>query len=112
MTAKQIAYLHQLNEDRQTMDKEIDELSKNFDDFKSLLRPTVQFSLGASLLPEDSIPRDPIAWPDDLRATIEGRVNKWKSQRAVMRKMSALVTSSNEALTVPEDSFDDLESDI
>jgi hypothetical protein len=112
MNPKQKAYLHQLNEDRQTMDKEIAELTKNFDQFKSLLKPELRFSFGASLHPEGIVPRNPIAWPDDFRATIESRVNKWKSQRAVIRKISALITSSNEALTVPENSFDDLESDI
>jgi hypothetical protein len=112
MTARQKAYLRQLNEDRQAMEKEIDELSDKFDNFKSHLRPHAQFSLAVPFHTDTNVPRDPIAWPDDLRATIEERVRKWKSQRKIMQQMSALLTSSNEALAVPEDSFDDLSSQI
>jgi hypothetical protein len=111
MTVKQIAYLHQLDEDRQTMEEEIDKLSKSFDEFTRLLKPHMQYSYEMPILTED-LPSNPIAWPDDIRGKVEERVIKWKSQRAVIRKLSAFITSSNEALAVPEDSFDDLESDI
>lgn len=112
MSAKLKVHLLQLSEDLQTMEREIDDLSDIFDTFKSLLKPHAQFSLAVPFHTAENIPRDPCAWPDDLRATIEERVRKWKSQRKVMLQMSALLTSSNEALTVPEDSFDNLSSQI
>lgn len=112
MTVTQKAYLCQLNKDRETMEKEIHDLSDSFDVFKSLMQPNAQFSLTIPFHTVENVPRDPIAWPDELRSIIEERVRKWKSQQKVMQQMSTLLASSNEALAVPEDSFDDLGSQI
>ncbi|KAF2825703.1 hypothetical protein CC86DRAFT_406974 [Ophiobolus disseminans] len=110
MTPKQLQRLQQLQEDHKTMDREIDELSTDFNEFKSNMRPTMVFGLSVPFHTDDNLPRNPVAWPEDLRASIEGRVNKWKSQRKVIRQMHTLLSSSNEALAVPEDSFDNLGS--
>ena len=112
MTPKQIAYLHRLDQDRQTMDEDIKTLTKEFNAFTGHLKPSMEYSLAIPLDGKNNVPRNPIAWPDDLRETIQGRVGKWKSQRNVMRQMHVLLSSSNEALAVPEDSFDDLESEL
>lgn len=112
LTATQLASLRQLDDDRQTMDKEITKLSKNFNEFTAHLKPTSEFSFMMPMYGEDDIPRNPIAWTDDLLAKIEGRVGKWKSQRKVIWQVQALLSSSNEALAIPEDTFDDLGSQI
>ena len=111
MTPKQIAYLCQLDEDRRTLDREVDQLTKEFKAFTGHLKPTMDFSLAIPLHTTDNVPRNPIAWSDELRRTIEGRVNKWKGQRKLLQQMYTLISASNEALGLPEDSFDDLDSE-
>jgi hypothetical protein len=112
LTSRQLAYLRQLHREFQTMQNEIKGLNDGLCDFTAHLSlPGSDFT--AILSRSDSnIPPNPVAWPDDLRASVEERVGKWKSQRKVMAQISALLSASNEALAVPEDSFDDLGSDI
>jgi hypothetical protein len=112
MTSRQIAQLQQLNDDFSTMQREMTELDHEFSTFKSHMFPEQGFSYSFSLLPEETIPYNPVAWPDELRNTIQGRVSKWKAQKKVMKQIHTLLSTSNEALAVPEDSFDDLGSDI
>lgn len=113
MTDKQIAYLHQLNEDNRTMESEMQELERQFKDFKAhLSRLEYQISLPFPTSSDFSLPRNPIAWSDDIRVSIEERVGKWKSQKKVINQIQSLLIASNEALGIPEDSFDDLSSDI
>jgi hypothetical protein len=112
MSSKQINYLRQLDADRQNMDCEVDQLDKAFKQFKSNLTPGIEFGIDLPTRMEDSLPRNPIAWPDDVRAAIEERVSRWKSQRKVIQQIYVLLSSSNEALAVPEDSFDDLGSQL
>ncbi|KAH7067522.1 hypothetical protein BKA63DRAFT_424228 [Paraphoma chrysanthemicola] len=112
MSSKQISYLRQLDHDRQAMDKEMEQLDQAFKRFKSHMTSGLEFGIDLPTRMEDSLPRDPIAWPDELCVVVEERVSKWKSQRRVIQQIHALLSSSNEALAVPEDSFDDLGSQL
>ncbi|KAF2126596.1 hypothetical protein P153DRAFT_369292 [Dothidotthia symphoricarpi CBS 119687] len=113
MSIRQLAYLRQLAEDRKNMDSELQELDQTFRDFKSnMSMPGFEFSFSMQPESEQNIPRNPIAWPDDLRSRIEERVAKWKSQKKAIEQMQVLLTASNETLAVPDDGFDDLDSDF
>jgi hypothetical protein len=110
MNPRQIADLHQLNADLQEMEQEMDELDDSYDEFRTHMFPHQKYTCVMSRSPH--IPYNPIAWPEELRATVQQRVSKWHSQRKVMRQISALLNSSNQALAVPEDCFDDVFSDL
>lgn len=112
MSIDYIAHLHQLRKDMRTMEAEMSELEEEFNTFKAHIRPGFAFSIPVPTPMDDIVPHNPIAWPDDLRERIEDRVMKWRSQRKIMDQMRALLTSSNEAMAVPEDSFDDLGSEV
>ncbi|KAL1598585.1 hypothetical protein SLS59_006872 [Nothophoma quercina] len=58
------------------------------------------------------IPQNPIAWSDKLRTDIEARVQKWRAQQKLIKQMQALMVASQEALAVPEDAFDVMDSDF
>jgi hypothetical protein len=110
MTLRQIAELHQLKADLQTMEREMDDLDENYDKFRAHMFPNQNLTCVVSRQPD--IPYNPIAWPDELRAIVQGQVSKWYSQKKIMKQISALLCSSNQALAVPEDSFDDLASEV
>jgi hypothetical protein len=112
MSTKYIAYLNRLRKDLKAMATDWDELEKEFGTFRTHLFPMFARSLIVSTEPDEPVPYNPVAWPDDLRARIEERVGKWKSQKKVMEQMRTLLASSNQALSVPEDGFDDVFSDI
>jgi hypothetical protein len=112
MSTKYIAYLHQLRKDLKTMAADWDRLEEEFSTFRTHLFPIFARSLIVTTQPDEPVPFNPVAWPDDLRVRIEERVGKWRSQKKVMAQMRALLASSNEALSVPEDGFDDILSDI
>ncbi|KAH7384183.1 hypothetical protein DE146DRAFT_622149 [Phaeosphaeria sp. MPI-PUGE-AT-0046c] len=112
MSTDHIAHLHQLNKNLQTMEADMSELEEDFHRFKAHMFPGFTFSIPLPTQMDDQMPHNPIAWPDSLRERIEGRVMKWMSQRKAMDQMRALLASSNEALEVPEDSFDSLSSQV
>ncbi|OAL05485.1 hypothetical protein IQ06DRAFT_289638 [Phaeosphaeriaceae sp. SRC1lsM3a] len=112
MSTHHIAHLHQLCKDLQTMEADMSGLEDEFHTFKAHMFPAFTFSIPLPTQMDDHIPHNPIAWPDNLRERIEGRVMKWRSQRKVMDHMRALLASSNEAMEVPEDSFDNLSSQV
>ncbi|KAH7083713.1 hypothetical protein FB567DRAFT_447107 [Paraphoma chrysanthemicola] len=112
MSSKQISSLRQLDHDRQAMEEEMEQLDQTFRQFRSHMTSGIEFGIDLPTRMEDSLPRNPIAWPDELCVAVEERVSKWKSQRRVIRQVHALLSSSNEALAVPEDSFDDLGSQL
>ena len=112
MSADHIAHLHQLCKDLQSMEEDMGELEEEFHTFQSHMFPGFSFSMPLSTQTDVDVPHNPIAWPDDLRERIEGRVMKWRSQRKVMDQMRVLLTSSNEAMAVPEDSFDNVSCEV
>lgn len=56
--------------------------------------------------------RNPIAWHDEMKRTVEEQVAKWRAQKKVIEKLQVMLSASNQALQVPDDSFDDLENDF
>ncbi|KAH3974449.1 hypothetical protein HBI49_077880 [Parastagonospora nodorum] len=112
MSTDEIARMYQLSEDLKTMDTEWKDLEREFDEFRAHMFPGFAYNIPVSTSQEEQVPYNPIAWPDELRAQIHERVNKWRSQKKVMAQMCALLASSNQVLSVSEDSFDDLSSDI
>ncbi|KAH4222188.1 hypothetical protein HBI65_062780 [Parastagonospora nodorum] len=112
MSTDEIARMYQLSEDLKTMDTEWKDLEREFDEFRAHMFPGFVYNIPVSTSQEEQVPYNPIAWPDELRAQIHERVNKWRSQKKVMAQMCALLASSNQVLSVSEDSFDDLSSDI
>lgn len=95
------------------MSADMRNLDDAFREFKShLSRPGFQLSVSLPGLSSDKLARNPISWPDDQRALVEEQVGKWKSQKKTIGQMKALLSVSNIALTLPEDSFDDSLSDI
>ncbi|KAH9877955.1 hypothetical protein J1614_003172 [Plenodomus biglobosus] len=112
LTPKQIAYLHQLATDYETMKNEVENLDKAFSEFKSHLTMSgLQWSVSLPMLSPEQYSRNPIAWPDKFIAGMEDVVGKWKAQQKVLSQMKMLLDSSNLAMSLPEDSFDDNMSD-
>lgn len=108
LSPKQIAHLHQLATDYETMKTEVKELDKAFREFKSHLTMSgLQWNVSLPMLSPEQYPHNPIAWPDDVIADMEDLVGKWKAQKKVLSQMKMLLDSSNLAMSVPEDSFDD-----
>jgi hypothetical protein len=112
MSPEDVAHMYQLSEDFKTMEAEWKVLEQEFEKFRTHLFPGFAYNIPVSTSPEEKVPYNPIAWPDELRSRIYDRVSKWRSQKKVMDQMRRLLASSNEALAVPEDSFDDLSSEI
>jgi hypothetical protein len=112
MSTEYIAYLHKLSKDLKTMTRDWDKLEEEFGTFRTHLFPTFARSLFVTTQPDEPVPYNPVAWPDDLKERIEERVGKWMSQKKVMEQMRTLLVASNQALSVPEDGFDDILSDI
>ncbi|KAF1834713.1 hypothetical protein BDW02DRAFT_579392 [Decorospora gaudefroyi] len=112
MSTQQVAYLRQLGSDNLAMEAELLELDQAFGEFKSYLSmPGFQTSLLIPIVNRGRIPKNPIAWPDDLRIRIEQQVEQWKSQKRTIEQMMTLLEASNTAMAVPDDSFDSLGSD-
>ena len=113
MTSRQMASLRQLASDYEAMDSEIRSLDQAFREFKSnLAMPGFQLSVALPGLSPRRLPRNPISWPDEQLAIVEAQVRRWKSQKKVIDEMKALLTASNMALAVPEDSFGTQDSDF
>jgi hypothetical protein len=113
MSGKQIAYLHQLALDFAEMEIEMQDLDQAFSEFKSYMSmPGFQMSILMPVMNPGTIPKNPIAWPDDLRMKIEHHVERWKSQKRVIQQMKTLLEASNTAMAIPDDSFEDLSSDF
>lgn len=112
LSFEDIARMHQLSEDLKTMEAEWKQLEQEFDEFRAHMFPGFAYNISVSTAPDEAVPYNPITWPDELHTSIRERVSKWRSQRKVVKQMRTLLTCSNQALAVPEDSFDDVGSDI
>lgn len=114
---RQIAYLEQLAEDYRLVVKSVNGLARSVQDVQSQLvrggqQDIMYCDTPQAHLDKHRIPVNPIAWPDKLRADVELRVQKWKAQQSVIEQMQALMIISQEALAVPEDAFDSLDSEF
>lgn len=58
------------------------------------------------------VPTNPFSWTDEIKKQEEDRMWKWKAHRNVVQQVALLAKSSMQAVTVPEDAFDELGSDI
>lgn len=115
LTSSQLTYLHTLHSSYQTMESALRDLDETYSEFKSYMNmPGFQMNilLPAVIRNAKNIPRNPVAWSDELRSKIEGMVEKWRGQREVVEKVRGLLESSNVAMAVPDDSFDELGSDF
>ncbi|KAF2873623.1 hypothetical protein BDV95DRAFT_489848 [Massariosphaeria phaeospora] len=110
LSVRELAYLYQLSEDRTSMEKEMKALDRDFETWKSQLYQPAQDSRTLEPLPE--LERNPVAWSDEVRAREEKRVTRWKTQKKTMDQVTSLLKASNEALSLPEDAFDDSGSEI
>ncbi|KAI4650317.1 uncharacterized protein J4E79_009586 [Alternaria viburni] len=115
LTTSQLTYLHTLHSSYQTMESALRDLDETYSEFKSYMNmPGFQMNilLPAVIRNAKNIPRNPVAWSDELRSKIEGMVEKWRGQREVVERVRGLLESSNVAMAVPDDSFDELGSDF
>ncbi|OAL46597.1 hypothetical protein IQ07DRAFT_590707 [Pyrenochaeta sp. DS3sAY3a] len=113
MSTAYISYLRSLAAQYEAMSAEVHALNVTFQEFREhFTMPGIQYSLPFPVLREPRLDPNPVAWTDEVRGMVEEHVAKWKAQRSVIARVQALLGASNEALQVPENSFDDLESDF
>lgn len=117
LSAKQIAHLEQLSEDYNDLVSMMNGLARSVQTVQSQLvrrsqQEVLYHEVPQQYLESQRVPINPITWPDSLRADIESRVQKWRAQRDVLEQMQALMVVSQEALAVPEDAFDMMDSDF
>jgi hypothetical protein len=113
LSTSQIAYLQQLSIEYLDMEEGMQDLDQSFGEFKTYMSMSgFQMSILVPVMNPGTVPKNPIAWPDDLRIKIEHQVARWKSQKKVVEQMKTLLEASNTAMAVPDDSFDDLSSDF
>ena len=97
------------------MESALHELDNAFGEFKAYMSlPGFQMNmlLPAMITNAGHVPQNPVAWSDELRVRIECHVERWQSQKKVVEQVRMLLVASNEAMAVPDNSFDDLESDF
>lgn len=113
LTTSQVVYLKQLAADNETMEREMCVLEATFREFQDHLAMSgVHWRMSEPILKGPELPCNPIAWTDDIIADVEARRNKWRSQKRVLDQMKLLLTSSNMAMALPEDSFENMDSDF
>lgn len=109
MSTKELVYLRQLASDRKRLSSEVSALNCSISSWQSTM---FNVTIDPVSPPLPFLPNDPLEWTDGERKQEELRVQKWKSQKTVLEKISELMDASREAMTVPEDAFDELGSDI
>jgi hypothetical protein len=97
------------------MEQQLRDLDDAYSEFKSYMTmPGFQMNilLPAVIRNAKRVPRNPIAWSDELRESIECQVARWRTQEVVVEQIRRLLQASNVAMAVPDDSFDELGSDF
>ncbi|KAH7552210.1 hypothetical protein J3E72DRAFT_248099 [Bipolaris maydis] len=115
LSAAQLAYLHALASDYRSMEAQLRRLDDVYAEFKSYLSvPGFQMNilLPAMVTNAGHVPRDPVAWTDELREKIECQVQRWRAQRDAIEQVGEILEASNQAMGVPDDSFDELGSEF
>ncbi|EFQ93726.1 hypothetical protein PTT_08789 [Pyrenophora teres f. teres 0-1] len=115
LSPTQTHHLETLAANYRSMEDELHELDNAFGEFKAYMSlPGFQMNilLPAMISNADHVPRNPVAWSDELRVRIECHVERWQSQRRVVEQVRMLLAASNEAMAVPDDSFDELDSEF
>ncbi|KAF2678542.1 hypothetical protein K458DRAFT_446332 [Lentithecium fluviatile CBS 122367] len=110
MSRDEITSLEQLRKDRLEMERDLEAMSTAFGDWRSKL-----FGVSAGLARSSTLPKLPpklAAWSDELKAREEARVKTWQTQRRAIGQLALVLNGSIEAMSLPEDAFDDCESDL
>ena len=114
MSQPQIAHLYRLAADLHALNAQMRVLEEAFAEFRNNM--TLSGCVLSLAFPglDDAwrVPRNPVAWSDELRAKVEGLVGKWIAQKEMMERIQGLFDASNVALGVPDDGFDDLDSEF
>ncbi|KAF2251881.1 hypothetical protein BU26DRAFT_602374 [Trematosphaeria pertusa] len=111
MSPRQIAQLRQLAHHRIAMEEELGNTDKLFGDFTSAV-----FGISPALcilfhqLPK--VPCNPLAWSDEVTVREAERIRIWQTQKKTRQQLAVLMKGTVEALSLPDDAFDDLESDF
>jgi hypothetical protein len=111
LSKKELAYLQQLAADRKEMDADLDRLTLMFAQWKGeLFDSSLRAWPGAREL--SSLPHNPIRWNDKTVKEEDARVKKWRTQKRTLDQLSTVLGCSMEAMSIPEDAFDDLGRDL
>lgn len=110
LSERETAHLKQLAEDRVTMERDFMSLDSIYSDWRKKFSGLRGGSLRSFRLPK--VPPNPIAWSERIQAREEERMRNWKSQEEVLKQVTWLLKGSIEALTLPDDAFDEIGSDF
>ncbi|RMZ71363.1 hypothetical protein GMOD_00005906 [Pyrenophora seminiperda CCB06] len=111
LSTQQTAHLYSLAEQYRTMEKELRDLDAAFVEFKQyFVLPGFQKNLP---IPANAgtVPRNPVAWSEEMRVMVEAHVERWTSQRHVVQRVRGLLEAGCEAMAVSEGAFDDGDGD-
>jgi DNA-binding CsgD family transcriptional regulator len=100
--------LWQLSKEHSNMITALDNIGKKYAEWQNTLLDTD--AVHDPLLLDSK--RNPFKWSDEERHKREARVLKWKAQQENMQQVVRLLEETIEAVSVPEDAFDELGSDI
>ena len=113
LSDRQTTHLWQLAYDYMIMITTLNRFSRSLRYLKQqLILPGNATTLETEVSQHVRVPSNPIAWSDELRVNIETRVQKWRTQQKLIEQMQALMVASQEALAVPEDAFDAIDTDF
>lgn len=100
--------LWQLAKDYSDMNTALHNLHKTYNEWKSTLAQSdhVPCSIRTACL------SNPFTWSEEVMRRRETRVLKWKAQRENLLQVASLLKDSIDIVSVPENAFDDLGSDI
>ncbi|KAK7192262.1 uncharacterized protein CC84DRAFT_1151597 [Paraphaeosphaeria sporulosa] len=101
--------LWKLAEDHSGMIDALNNIRKLHTDWQNTLLVTPN---STSNMIESTSPGNPFKWSDDERHRKEAQVLKWKAQQANIQQVVRLFEESIEAVSVPENAFDDSGSEI
>lgn len=113
LSDSQIKHLWQVASDHKSMLLSMDTLSNLLRNLKrQLVLPGHSRVYEMVINQQNTLPINPIAWSDELRADVELRVQKWKATRGLIEQMQALLVTSEETLAIPDDVFDAMDSEF
>jgi hypothetical protein len=115
LSAAQLTYLSNLHTSYLAMESALLALDDIYAEYKAYMTlPGFHMNvlLPAHVRNAQHVPRNPVAWTDELRASVEALVGRWKGQEGVVQRVSGLLEASCEAMALPDDSFDEVGSDF
>lgn len=109
LTGRQIAYIAHLIEERKKMEKRLKLIDETFALWKREMFKVAAFAPALKL---PKLPQHPALWTDEMILQEEEQVKKWQSQEDMLTKMVAMLKSSIDAVTLPDDAFEEIGSDF